>query len=58
VRPRYAYPHPEVRRRARSAGAVVLAQTGGVTTVRWSHDPAWLTIATREPVAVRRERPQ
>jgi competence protein ComEC len=56
TRPRYAYPHPEVRRRARVAGALVLAQTGGVGTVRWSGAAPWLTIATREPVAVRRER--
>lgn len=56
TRPRYDYPHPEVRRRAKAARALVLAQTGGVATVRWSQGGEWLTIAMREPVAVRRER--
>ena len=55
TRPRYAYPHAEVRRRARAAGALVLAQTGGISTVHWSGTGEWLMIATREPVAVRRE---
>jgi competence protein ComEC len=54
TRPRYAYPHPEVRRRARAARALVLAQTGGIDSLRWSEGGEWLTIATREPVAVRR----
>jgi competence protein ComEC len=55
TRPRYAYPHPDVRRRARAARALVLAQTAGIGSVRWSEGGEWLTIATREPVAVRRE---
>jgi competence protein ComEC len=54
TRPRYAYPHPEVRRRARAARALVLAQTGGNAPLFWSEEGEWLTIATREPVAVRR----
>jgi len=53
TRPRYEYPHPEVRRRGRAAGALVLAQTAGFTAVRWSGAGETVTIDTREPVTVR-----
>ncbi|MBP1619458.1 MAG: internalization-related competence protein ComEC/Rec2 [Acidobacteria bacterium] len=53
TRPRYQYPHPEVRRRARGVGALVLAQTSGLAAVRWSGAGETVTVDTREPVTVR-----
>jgi competence protein ComEC len=53
TRPRYEYPHPEVRRRGRAAGTLVLAQTAGFTAVRWSGAGETVTIDTHEPVTVR-----
>lgn len=51
VRPRWRYPHAEVTRRARAAGAVVVAQSEGFEEVRWT-EGGCLTVVGSAPVAV------
>jgi competence protein ComEC len=51
LRPRFAYPHPEVRARLRSRPNVLVEQLAGVERVWWSAGgPLWVGTAT--PVAV------